>query len=150
MALVELDPLAAEAHFHVVGRDHALRDGRAAASGAGGIVDPCEEFTFEPLEKGANDAVLIRPSGLLTRAGRRLLQHGALLLCLVVDTFEGDVLHGLVQQPGILPLHGRLGEEHELVSELQVCPFCGGCGYEGKVGDAGGARGGIAVGEVIA
>ena len=101
------------------GSGHADADGRVSAARARRVVHPGEEGGLEPAHESADHAVLVSPSGLLSRAQAFGfgLHDLRLLLGLVVDVLQRDGAQGLVQQARVLPLDGHAGEGVEHVAE---------------------------------
>ena len=97
-------------------------DGRRVAPRARWVVDPLEERALEPSKQCADNAVLVAPGGLLAGAEtvRLGLQDLALFVGLVVDLLEGNHAESLVQEAGVLPSCGHVGEGVQHVAEAQL------------------------------
>lgn len=94
-------------------------DGGRVAPRTRRVVDPLEKRALEPSQEGSDDAVLVAPGGLLAGAETVSLglQDLALLVGLVVDLLQRNNAQGLVEQAGVLPTGGHVGERVQHVAE---------------------------------
>lgn len=97
------------------------------ASGAFGVVDPCEKLSPEPFQESADNAVLVTPRGFLPKRGGLSLEQVVFFLSGVVDALQRDHAKRFVQESRVLPLAGCVGQRHEHAAETKRSAV-GGCG----------------------